>query len=50
MLNSKNAGIASTKAAQVLLAYKHLDGELRRDLPRPTSSSIVIDLLDELRH
>lgn len=50
VLNSKNAGIATTEAAQVLLAYEHIDGELRRDLPRPTEASTVSSLLDELRH
>lgn len=50
VLNSKNAGIADTKAAQVLLAYEHLDGELRQNLPRPTATSTNSDLLDELRH
>lgn len=50
VLNSKNAGIATTDAAQVLLAYEHIDGELRRDLPRPTEASTVSSLLEELRH
>ena len=50
VLNSKNAGIADTEAAQVLLAYEHLDGELRQNLPRLTPTSTVSDLLDELRH
>ncbi len=50
VLNSKNAGIATTEAAQVLLAYEHIDGELRRDLPRPTEASTVSSLLEELRH
>lgn len=47
--NAKNAGIATTEQAQVLLAYKHLDGELRRDLPRPTAWLNIPDLLEELR-
>ena len=50
VLNGKNAGIASTEQAQVLLAYEHIDGQLRRDLPRPTDSSTVANLLEELRH
>lgn len=50
VLNSKNAGIATTEAAQVLLAYEHMDSQLRRDLPRPTALSTVADLMEELRH
>ena len=50
VLNAKNAGIAATEAAQVLLAYEHMDGELRRDLPRPKDNSTIADLLEELRH
>lgn len=47
VLNSKNAGGASAEAAQVLLAYEDLDGEVGRDLPRPTDMSTVIGLLGE---
>ncbi len=50
VLNAKNAGMATTEAAQVRLAYEHMDGELRRDLPRPTEGSTVAGLLEELRH
>ena len=50
VLNGKNAGIATTDAAQVLLAYELVDGELRRDLSRPTAASMVTELLKELRH
>lgn len=49
VLNSKNAGIAATEASQVLLAYEHIDGELRRDLSIPTEVSTVAGLLEELR-
>ena len=49
VLNGKNAGIASTESAQVLLAYEHIDGQLRRDLPRPTDGSTIASLLEELR-
>ena len=50
VLHAKNAGIAATEAAQVLLVYKHIDGELRRDLPRPQDNSTISGLLEELRH
>ena len=49
VLNGKNAGIAATEQAQVLLAYEHIDGQLRRDLPRPTDTSTIASLLEELR-
>lgn len=50
VLHAKNAGIATTEAAQVLLAYEHMDGELRRDLPRPQDNSTIPGMLEELRH
>ena len=50
VLNGKNAGIATNDAAQVLLAYEHIDRELRRDLPRPKSSLTIANLLEELCH
>ena len=33
-----------------MLAYEHLDGELRRDLPRPQDNSTIPGMLEELRH
>ena len=50
VLHAKDAGIATTEAAQMLLAYEHMDGELRLYLPRPTDSSAIPGLLEELRH
>ncbi len=50
VLNAKNAGMATTEAAQVRLAYKYIDRELRRDLLRPTEGSTVAGLLEELRY
>ena len=50
VLHAKNAGIATTEAAQVLLAYEHMDNGLRRDLPRPQDNSTIPDMLEELRH
>ena len=50
VLNAKNAGIAIDEAAQVLLAYEHMDGHLRRDLPRRPSTSTVSGVIEELRH
>ena len=49
VLDAKNAGIAPEEPTQVLLAYEHIDGELRR-LARSTDSSTVASLLEELRH
>ena len=50
MLNSKNSSLATTKVSQVLLAYKYIDSELRRDLSKPKDISTMLVLLDELRH
>ena len=50
ILNGQNSGIATTDAAQVLLAYEHIDGVLRRDLPRPTAATTVASMIEELRH
>ena len=50
VLHTKSAGINDTKYARILLAYEHIDGALRRDLPRPIKQSTVSELLKELRH
>ena len=50
MIHSKNAGLASTEAGQVLLAYEHMDAELRRDLPQPSDSSTLASFISDLRH
>lgn len=50
VLNSKNAGFASTEYAQVRLAYEHMDRELRQNLPRPSEQSTISNLLTELRY
>ena len=50
LIHSKNAGLAPDEAAQVLLAYKYMDGKLRRDLSRPLDSSTVADFISDLRH
>ena len=49
VINGKNSGIAVTEASQVLLAYEHIDGQLRRDLARPTPTSTVSSMIEELR-
>ena len=49
VLNGKNSGIATSEASQVLLAYEHIDGQLRRDLTRPTPTSTVASMIQELR-
>ena len=36
VLNAKNARIATTEAAQVLMIYKYIDAKLRRDLLLPS--------------
>lgn len=48
VLHGKNAGIATTDHAQVLLAYEHFNGELRLHLPVPTEQSTVASLIEVL--
>ena len=49
LTHSKNAGLATSEAGQVLLAYEHMDGELRRDMPMPSDSSTVANFISDLR-
>ena len=49
VLNGKNSGITITEASQVLLAYKHIEGNLRRDLNHPTATSTIAGFIKELR-
>ena len=49
MINRKNSGVARTDNAQVLIAYKYIDSELRRDLALPTPTSTISIFLKELR-
>lgn len=48
MLLGKNAGTATTDEAQVLMAYEHMEGQLRRDLSRPNEHTTVESLIEEL--
>ena len=50
VLNSKNTNIVTTNETQVLLIYKYIDDELRRDLLRPTFVFTVASLLKKLRY
>ena len=49
LTHSKNAGLATTESRQVLLAYEHMDGELRRDMPISSESSTVASFIADLR-
>ena len=49
LIYSKNVGLALTETKQVLLAYEHMNAELRRDLPRPLETSTIPSLINELR-
>ena len=49
LTHSKNAGLAIIEASQVLLAYEHMDGELRRDLPKSFDASIIAAFISDLR-
>ncbi len=48
VVNGRNAGITTTDYAQVLLAYKHLDSELRLTLTEPTLQTTVAQFIEQL--
>ena len=48
VVNGRNAGIATTDYAQVLLAYEHLDSELRLTLTEPTPQTTVAKFIEQL--
>ena len=50
VFNAKNAEIATDKTFQVLLINEHMDGHLKRDLPRPSISLTVIGLFKKLHY
>lgn len=50
VLYVKNIEIINTEKAQVLLAYKYIDSELRLHLQRPQENSTISGLLEELRY
>ena len=49
LTHSRNAGLATTEAGQVLLAYEHMDGELRRDMAMPSDVSTIASFISDLR-
>ena len=48
VVNGRNAGIAPTDHAQVLLAYEHLDSKLRLTLTEPTPYTTVAQFIEQL--
>ena len=50
VVNGKNASIAPTEYSQVLLAYEHMDAELRQHLQLPKASATIDEFLEEIRH
>ena len=54
VINGRNAGTATTEAAQVMMAFNHMDVRLRTLLPqRPSTSSTIADFLrqcQEVKH
>lgn len=45
ILNGKNAGTATTEAAQVMMAYNHMDVQLRVLLAQPTADATISSFL-----
>ena len=50
MLNVKYVNIATTEIAQILLIYKYIDSELRRNLSRSRENFIIIEILEKLQY
>ena len=48
VLLGRNAGIATTEAAQVIIAYEHMDPQLRQHLALPNERSTVETFIREL--
>lgn len=48
VLHGKNAGIAADDRSQVLLAYEHMDGELRLHLPVPNDKLTIEGLIQAI--
>ena len=48
IINGRNAGIAETERSQVMLAWQHMDAELRRDLPRPSDRSTISQFIESV--
>lgn len=48
VLLGRNAGTATTDVAQILMAYEHMEGQLRRDLSRPTEHTTIESLIEEV--
>lgn len=44
----QNAGIAITEATQVMMAYEHMDPQLRRHLLLPNEHSTIEDFIKEI--
>ncbi|KAI0997352.1 hypothetical protein K3495_g10831 [Podosphaera aphanis] len=50
ILLGRDSGIATSESAQLILAYEHLDGELRRDIQRPTEFTTIASFITDLRY
>ena len=50
VFNDKNINIIIIDIAQILLAYKHMNDELKRDLFKFKKISTMFSLLEKLRH
>ena len=50
VFNDKNINIVIIDIAQILLAYEHINDELKRNLFKSMKISTVFSLLEKLRH
>ena len=48
VVNGKNAGLTMSDHSQVLLAYEHLDSELRITITEPTQQTTVAQFIEQL--
>ena len=50
VFNDKNVNIIIIDIIQILLAYEHINNELKRNLFKLTKLSTMFNLLEKLRH
>ena len=46
---NRNTGLATTKTRQILLVYKHINKEFKRNIAIPLDVSIIASFISDLR-